>query len=181
MRSKAGSEPASSLAVEARSSAAKPGSTCTAARRFPCRAAGDRAGRAPGRWPRRASEPPASFRGTGRSGLCQSWFNGGPSRSWQRLHAMHDFFIVSFYDLGFLPTALKMRLRIVHSVQSLPAGALRSRPASCSTPRNRPAVCSTLQRPAKPAGALQRPTKPDVSPTLPAGRCPSRSAARRSG
>ena len=151
MRSKAGSEPASSLAVEARSSAAKPGSTCTAARRFPCRAAGDRAGRAPGRWPRRASEPPASFRGTGRSGLCQSWFNGGPSLSWQRLHAMHDFFIVSFLRPG---------LRIVLSVQSLPAGALRSRPASCSTPRNRPAVCSTLQRPAKPAGALQHPAAP---------------------
>ena len=58
-------------------SAAKPGSTCTAARRFPCRAAGDQAGRAPVRWPRRASEPPASFRGTGLPGLCQSWFNSG--------------------------------------------------------------------------------------------------------
>ena len=58
-------------------SAAKPGSTCTAARRFPCRAAGDRAGRAPGRWPKRASEPPASFRGAGRPGLCQFWFDSG--------------------------------------------------------------------------------------------------------
>ena len=58
-------------------SAAKPGSTCTAARSFPCRAAGDQAGRAPVRWPRRASEPPASFRGTGLPGLCQSWFNSG--------------------------------------------------------------------------------------------------------
>lgn len=60
--------------------AVKPGSTCTAARRFTYRVAGDQAGRASDRWPRRASEPPASFRGTSRPGLCQSWFNGG--RGW---------------------------------------------------------------------------------------------------
>ena len=80
--------------------AAKPGLTCTAACRFLCRTASDQARRASGRWPQGASEPPASFRGTSRPGLCQSWFNGGPSRSWQRLHAMHDFFIVSFLRPG---------------------------------------------------------------------------------
>ena len=57
--------------------AAKPGLTCTAACRFLCRTASDQARRASGRWPKRASEPPASFRGTGLPGLCQSWFNSG--------------------------------------------------------------------------------------------------------
>ena len=57
--------------------AAKPGLTCTAACRFLCRTASDQARRASGRWPKGASEPPASFRGTGLPGLCQSWFNSG--------------------------------------------------------------------------------------------------------
>ena len=55
--------------------AAKPGLTCTAACRFLCRTASDQARRASGRWPKGASEPPASFRGAGRPELCQSRFN----------------------------------------------------------------------------------------------------------
>ena len=50
--------------------AAKPGLTCTATCRFLCRTASDQARRASGRWPKGASEPPASFRGTGRPNLC---------------------------------------------------------------------------------------------------------------
>ena len=55
--------------------AAKPGLTCTATCRFLCRTASDQARRASGRWPKGASEPPASFRGAGRPELCQSRFN----------------------------------------------------------------------------------------------------------
>ena len=55
--------------------AAKPGLTCTATCRFLCRTASDQARRASGRWPKGASEPPASFRGAGRPVLCQSRFN----------------------------------------------------------------------------------------------------------
>ena len=55
--------------------AAKPGLTCTTACRFLCRTASDQARRASGRWPKGASEPPASFRGAGRPELCQSRFN----------------------------------------------------------------------------------------------------------
>ena len=56
-------------------------------------------------------------------------------------------------------------------------GVLFKRGNSVQLDLSQPAACST----AEPARALQHPAKPDVSPTLPAGRCPSRSAARRSG
>ena len=62
--------------------AAKPGLTCTAACRFLCRTASDQARRASGRWPKGASEPPASFRGAGRPELCQSRFNS-PGPIWR--------------------------------------------------------------------------------------------------
>lgn len=69
------------FAAHRRASAVKPILTCAAVRRLLCRGAGDRAGRAPGRRPKRASEPPASPRGTARPGYVNIGLTAEPCES----------------------------------------------------------------------------------------------------